>query len=513
MPDECADERSSPGSEVVQDKNSALPALTSPSTPSNRATGSRSTKIGASNHISPQNLSPDVGLKLPGFSSPHEARSVKNSNSRLVKDLAARIALHCPPAHNWQTRRRDLQDTVREQMQSMPAECRRQMPGANDIVVENMRDAWVASTPCVVAARRAKSQEAGRVKQRGVQTRREQIRHEWLAMHEENKRRLERLREARLQAARREHALTRQRFWLSMMWASAAQEILGREVLQARAKRADLARAHDQIVCIQASIRMFLARRRFHRLRAAAMLIQRGVRLFLRMLYVRRRREAALRVLAFLAHAQHSSRATLAFSRVVRCIQTLKAFIRRHCLERDARILVLKLQWHRWEAEHLRRLTTEARVRLQATRPRDGTGRVGARDTAAEDATVADAIKSAVCRQHCSNRAADFVQRWRLRRVRRAELAESHGLDVVRERCFLLGQAPDTHPDYLAAVARVDADLGPPPLLRIIETPATLAKLHRQGCRLQEKRDGVAPVNVKISTGLGPEDLAAGAVE
>eukprot|EP00892_Ulva_mutabilis_P005872 jgi/Ulvmu1/3657/UM017_0071.1 len=99
--------------EAVQDKNSALPTLTSPSTPSNRATGSRSTKIGASNHISPQNSSPDVGLKLPGFSSPHEARSVKNSNSRLVKDLAARIALHCPPAHNWQTRRRDLQDTVR----------------------------------------------------------------------------------------------------------------------------------------------------------------------------------------------------------------------------------------------------------------------------------------------------------------------------------------------------------------------------------------------------------------
>ena len=43
------------------------------------------------------------------------------------------------------------------------------------------------------------------------------------------------------------------------------------EVLKARQKRADLARAHEQIVCIQASIRMFLARRRFRRLRAAAL--------------------------------------------------------------------------------------------------------------------------------------------------------------------------------------------------------------------------------------------------
>lgn len=56
----------------------------------------------------------------------------------------------------------------------------------------------------------------------------------------------------------------------------------------------------------------------------ACRLIQRGVRLFLRMLYVRRRREAALRILAFLAHAHNASRASRTFQRLVRCIQTLK---------------------------------------------------------------------------------------------------------------------------------------------------------------------------------------------
>lgn len=59
-------------------------------------------------------------------------------------------------------------------------------------------------------------------------------------------------------------------------------------------------------------------------MRRVCRLIQRGVRQFLRMLLVRRRREAALRILAFLAHAQRASKANLAFHRIVRCIQTLK---------------------------------------------------------------------------------------------------------------------------------------------------------------------------------------------
>lgn len=73
------------------------------------------------------------------------------------------------------------------------------------------------------------------------------------------------------------------------------------------------------------------------------------------------------------------------------------------------------------------------------------------------------------------------MQRWRLRRVRREELQRQHGLDAARERAYLLGDTPEAHPEYLAVMARVQADLGPPPLFRVMESGATLAKLHRQG--------------------------------
>lgn len=47
------------------------------------------------------------------YRSPHEAKSISGSNSRLVKGLAARIQLHCAPNHNWESRRKDLRDSVR----------------------------------------------------------------------------------------------------------------------------------------------------------------------------------------------------------------------------------------------------------------------------------------------------------------------------------------------------------------------------------------------------------------
>lgn len=49
-----------------------------------------------------------------------------------------------------------------------------------------------------------------------------------LQTHEQNRMRLERLRAARVQAAQRQLAITRQRFWLAMLWASSAQGLLGR---------------------------------------------------------------------------------------------------------------------------------------------------------------------------------------------------------------------------------------------------------------------------------------------
>lgn len=68
-----------------------------------------------------------------------------------------------------------------EQIRSMPAACRRQLPGANDKVRENTRAAWLVSIPFVVTARRAKSQEAHRAKQLQVLERRDQLRQEWCA--------------------------------------------------------------------------------------------------------------------------------------------------------------------------------------------------------------------------------------------------------------------------------------------------------------------------------------------
>lgn len=68
-----------------------------------------------------------------------------------------------------------------EQIRSMPAACRRQLPGANDKVRENTRDAWLTGLPFVVTARRAKSQEVHRAKQLQVLERRDQLRQEWYA--------------------------------------------------------------------------------------------------------------------------------------------------------------------------------------------------------------------------------------------------------------------------------------------------------------------------------------------
>lgn len=52
-----------------------------------------------------------------------------------------------------------------------------------------------------------------------------------LQAHEWNQQRLQRLRAARVEANQRRHAITRQRFWLAMLWASAAQETMGRVCL------------------------------------------------------------------------------------------------------------------------------------------------------------------------------------------------------------------------------------------------------------------------------------------
>lgn len=99
------------GADMVRASNTASHLVRSPGAP---ATGDlKHKKSDSPSQNENSHLPNEAGLKLPGFISPHEARSVKNSSSRLVKEMAARISLHCPPAHNWQTRRKDLQHSVR----------------------------------------------------------------------------------------------------------------------------------------------------------------------------------------------------------------------------------------------------------------------------------------------------------------------------------------------------------------------------------------------------------------
>lgn len=55
----------------------------------------------------------NMPIRMQKYRSPHEARSISGSNSRLIKGLAARIQLHCAPTHNWESRRKDLRASVR----------------------------------------------------------------------------------------------------------------------------------------------------------------------------------------------------------------------------------------------------------------------------------------------------------------------------------------------------------------------------------------------------------------
>jgi hypothetical protein len=64
--------------------------------------------------------------------------------------------------------------------------------------------------------------------------------------------------------------------------------------------------------------------RNSHALPVQCRMIQRGVRKFLRMLYLRRRRLAAKLIIQFLRSMQHQSNIKTAFKRLMNSIQTLK---------------------------------------------------------------------------------------------------------------------------------------------------------------------------------------------
>ena len=73
----------------------------------------------------------------------------------------------------------------------------------------------------------------------------------------------------------------------------------------------------------------------------------------------------------------------------------LQVHVRRYCLVRDARILVLHSQWHRWEAAHTKRIMKDKQFRgaAVASEPKGSV----VRDC--DFVPVADAIKRTVCQQ------------------------------------------------------------------------------------------------------------------
>jgi hypothetical protein len=49
---------------------------------------------------------------LPVFQAPHQSHQLRNSGAKLVRDLTERIEQHCPPSHNWDFRRHELQISI-----------------------------------------------------------------------------------------------------------------------------------------------------------------------------------------------------------------------------------------------------------------------------------------------------------------------------------------------------------------------------------------------------------------
>lgn len=74
-----------------------------------------------------------------------------------------------------------------------------------------------------------------------------------------------------------------------------------------------------------------------------------------------------------------------------------------------------------------------------------------------------------------------MVRKMKQREKRRQQLLQVHEVDVLLEKCWLLDLKPEENPEYKNALKQIEAELGPPPVLKTMETLATLAKLHRQG--------------------------------
>ena len=110
-----------------------LDVWATPVTPPTRHSGARTcsenvrvsptrpcTADGVPAFAAPQRRGPQ---RLPLFQPPHLTPQFQHSGAKAVKELAHRISQHCPPAHNWDTRRQELQGAVGMWPLSPPARC------------------------------------------------------------------------------------------------------------------------------------------------------------------------------------------------------------------------------------------------------------------------------------------------------------------------------------------------------------------------------------------------------
>lgn len=74
-----------------------------------------------------------------------------------------------------------------------------------------------------------------------------------------------------------------------------------------------------------------------------------------------------------------------------------------------------------------------------------------------------------------------MVRKFRQREKRRKQLLQTYEVDVILEKCWLLDVKPEDCVEYKQALKQIESDVGPPPVLKTIESTATLSKLHRQG--------------------------------
>jgi hypothetical protein len=63
----------------------------------------------------------------------------------------------------------------------------------------------------------------------------------------------------------------------------------------------------------------------------------------------------------------------------------------------------------------------------------------------------------------------------------RERLCMQYGVNVLLEKCFLLGSKASENEEYLRAIGRVNAEAPEVPPFKVMETSVVISRLHKQG--------------------------------